>query len=321
MQTITQKFNIASPDAVKTRVSELNRRSEDIKSRLSDVLKALWNPERELAQITDLSVFDTLRENFPNFHEVIQLWEASAIGLGRLGLPFESPPILLVGDPGLGKTFFVFEAARLFGIDYHEISMVLATAGFVLAGGNIQWAEGSPGFVAKALAKSSVANPMILLDEIEKARTGSGWDPLGPFYPLLETHSAKRFRDEALEFELDTSKIIWIATANDLDRLPAPITSRMRIFHIEKPKASEMPRVIKSIYGGLRAGKPYGSILNAELEDEVVQLLVDLDQSPRDVRKSLDEATFKVIRDHRSAISSADLPIKILKKEVRYGFY
>lgn len=315
----THKFNIASPDAVKSRVSDLNRRSDEIKSRLADVLKALWNPERDLAQITDFTVFDTLRENFPNFHEVIQLWEASAIGLGRLGLPFESPPILLAGDPGLGKTFFVAEAARLFGLDYHEISMVLATAGFVLSGCNTQWGEGAPGLIAKSLAKSKVANPMILLDEIEKAGSGSKWDPLGPFYPLLESHSARRFKDEALEIELDTSKIIWIATANDLDRLPAPIHSRMRIVHIQQPKPVEMPRVIQSIYSNLRTGKAYGAMLNADLDGEVVQQLVN--DSPRQVRKLLDEASMKVIRDRRTAIVPADLPIKAVQKEVRYGFY
>ena len=270
----THKFNIASPDAVKTRVNELRRRSDDIQSRLAEVLKPLWNPERELAQITDFTVFDTLRQKFPNFIEVIEIWEANAIGLGHLGLPFESPPILLSGDPGLGKTFFVSEAARLFGIDYHEISMVMATAGFVLSGSSVQWGEGTPGFIAKALAKSKVANPMFLLDEIEKANSGTRWDPLAPFYPLLESHSAKRFKDESLEIELDTSKIIWIATANDLSKLPAPIMSRMRIVHIEQPRPPEMPRVIKSIYENLRAAKAFGAMLSADLDNEVIQMRV-----------------------------------------------
>lgn len=315
----THKFNIASKDAVITRVNDLKRRSDDVQSRLADVLKALWDPERELAQITDFSVFDTLRENFPNFSEVTQIWENSAIAMDRLGLPFEVPPIVLVGDPGLGKTFFVSEAARLLGLDYHEISMVLTTAGFVLSGSNTQWGEGSPGLITKYLAKSKFGNPMMLLDEIEKANTGSRWDPLAPFYPLLENHSARRFKDEALEIELDTSKIIWIATANEVDRLPLPIRSRMRIVHIEQPKPSEMPRVIKSIYVNLLNSKSFGGILSPDLDEEVSQMLIRY--SPRDVRKSLDEASFKVIRDGRSSIVPADLPFKPEKPTVPYGFY
>jgi len=316
---ITKKFNLASLEAVRSRVNDLSKRSEDVKSRVADVLKALWNPERELALISNLSVFDTLHQNFPNFAEVTQIWENSAIAMARLGLPFESPPIVLVGDPGLGKTYFVSEAARLMGLDYHEISMVLTTAGFILAGSSVQWGEGTPGLIAKYLAKSKFGNPIILLDEIEKASSGSRWDPLGPFYPLLESHSAKKFKDEALEIELDTSKVIWIATANDLNRLPMPIRSRMRIVHIEQPKPEEMPQVIKSIYVNLLNSKSFGGILSPDLDEEVSHMLIR--HSPRDVRKSLDEASFKVIRDGRSSILPADLPFKPQKPTVPYGFY
>ena len=78
---------------------ELAKRSDDIKSRLAVTLKKLWIPERPLAVITNLDIFHDLRIRFPNFTEVLDIFQANAIGLAKYDLPFESSPILLHGEP------------------------------------------------------------------------------------------------------------------------------------------------------------------------------------------------------------------------------
>lgn len=312
-----QTFRIAQREHVEKRVRELNRRSDDIKSRLATTLKKLWVPERPLAVISNLDIFQDLRIRFPNFTEALDIFEANAIGLAKYGLPFEASPILLHGEPGLGKTLFASELGRVMGLPYFEISMATMTASFALSGGSIQWSEGGVGFIANSLADSSVGNPIFLIDEIDKQSGGFRYNPISPFYSLLEQHSAKKFKDEALEIELDASKVIWIATANYLDSVPEPILSRMRIIDIVRPNEAQMRNVVMSIYAGFKINKPYGQFFDPEIPEPTMERLVN--KNPREARIAIDEGCLKAISDGRSTLLTKDLPVE--KKEKQHvGF-
>lgn len=310
-------FSIAQPEQVKNRVSELSKRSEDVKSRVALTLKALWRPERELAMLSNVEIFQELKNRFPHFIEVIELLECNAIALSRLELPFECPPLLLLGDPGLGKTYFFGELARLMNFPFYEISMATMTASFALTGGSIQWAEGTVGFIAKSLANSEIANPIILIDEIDKC-SGGHFNPLNVFYSLLEPHSAKHFKDEALEIELDVSRVIWIATANYANNIPEPILSRMRVIDISQPTPSQMVKVVESIYKDFRANKLYGGLMSPIIDDDTMQLLTM--KSPREVRTAIDTGCLIAIRDNRNQLRPADIA-KTTKERRNVGFY
>lgn len=136
-------YSIADFNSIKKRVEDLKNRSDDIKSRLAPSLKNLWNPERILRSVSGDIDFNSLRLRFPQFDEVIDFYESTIVSLARLNLPFEVSPILLQGYPGLGKTFFASELAKLLELPFKEISLATATSSFALSGSNIQWAEGS----------------------------------------------------------------------------------------------------------------------------------------------------------------------------------
>jgi len=310
-------YPIANFNSVKKRVEELKHRSDDAKSRLAATLKKLWNCERTLLSVPIEIDFNSLRLGFPQFDEVTDFYENTIISLARLNLPFEIPPILLQGDPGLGKTFYASELAKLINLPFFEISLATTSSSFALSGGSLQWSEGSTGFISETLATSEVANPMILVDEVDKAPLSAAYNPLNVFYGLLEPHSAKRFRDEALEVELDASKVIWIATANYIDYIPAPIQSRMRIFNIKQPDPGTMLPVIESIYAHVINNKSYGRLLDSELDKDVIRQLVN--QSPRAARLAIEEGAFKAIRHQRTTIIPSDLPM-IKKEKNRVGF-
>lgn len=310
-------YPIANFNDVKKRVDDLKYRSDDIKSRLAVTLKKLWNTERVHRSVSIDTDFSSLRQRFPQFEKVIDFCEDTIISHAKLNLPFEIPPILLQGDPGLGKTFFASELAKLINLPFFEISLATATSSFALSGSSIQWAEGTTGFIAESLASSAVANPIILIDEVDKAFADARYNPLNVFYGLLEPHSARRYRDEALEIELDASKIVWIGTGNYIRNIPAPIQSRMRVFYIQQPEPDKMLAVVKSIYAHVISNKSYGQLLDRQLDNAVINLLIH--QSPRAVRLAIEEAAFKAIRYQRSTIIPADLPM--LKKEsYRVGF-
>lgn len=310
-------YPIADVAHVKKRVEELQSRTDDIKSRVGTTLKKLWNPERVLRAVSENVELHTLHNRFPQFAEVIDFYENSIISLARLDLPMEMQPILLQGDPGLGKTYFASELAKCINLPFFEIAMATTSASFGLCGGNLQWSEGAPGFIATTLANSEVANPIILIDEIDKSAADSRYKPMNVFYSLLESHSSARFKDEALEFPMDASKIIWLATSNYLDNVPAPIQSRMRVFEIKQPHPSAMPSVIKSIYSQIRVKKAYGKLLDAVINESLIDCLST--RSPRAIKLALEEAAFKAIRHERSTLLTTDLPA-FKKEKSRVGF-
>lgn len=312
----SQVFNIASKEDIEARVHELKNASTEIKARLAPILKKLWDPVRELRVVTNLSGFAELRAKFPNFSEAIDLYEANAKGLARIGAPYEAQPVLFVGEPGLGKTLFVSQLAEVLGLPYFEIVLSTVTASFALSGGSIQWSEGSPGLLAASLAESAVKNTVFLLDEIDKCNTGTQYNPMSAFYPLLERHTAARYMDEALGISLDASRVIWIATANDLNLIPEAILSRLRVIEIRKPDEEGMRNVIASVYKSLRKDRPYGQLLDAELSEDVINALTN--KVPREVRQALEDGMLKAIMSSRGYITAEDLPV--IKERRRAGF-
>lgn len=145
------------------------------------------------------------------------------------------PPILLVGEPGIGKTRFLRDLAACLKVCFFSVDLARASAGFVLAGSSSSWAEGKPGLVSNSLRKRKVSNPIILLDEIDKASGDAKYDPLGCLYTLLEREISKIFKGEALEVEMNCSCINWVASANNIDSIPQPIRSRFIVYHVEAP--------------------------------------------------------------------------------------
>lgn len=306
---------ITKHEDVIRRVEELRSRSDELKSKLGYTLKQLWNGERDLGEVNDLSIFTGLKTRFPNFREVIEYFESNAIALHHLGMPFEANPVLLIGEPGLGKTLFVSELAKAMALPFFDISMNTMSASFALTGGNLQWGDASVGFIAKSLAGSPVANPVIMIDEIDKSKGSPHYNPINAFYSLLEKHSAQRFKDEALEIEMDVSRVIWVLTGNYIEDIPVPILSRMKIFTIKQPEIEDMPAVIQSIFLKIRDERAYGKAIASELDESVINRLVDL--QPRQVRMALEDAVLTAIMQHRYTVQVTD--IKSQRKEKRHG--
>lgn len=297
--------SLANKEAIVNRVHELRNRDNSIKARLGPILKRLWNPKRECAFGVSHQAFDRLAIDFPNFQEVINYWKVAATISLMTNTPFASQPVLLSGSPGVGKSFFVSEAAKAMGLYFDELSLASLSGGFLISGMNIQWAEGSPGFVVNALSKSNVANPMLLLDELDKCND-SRYQPLGALYTLFEKHSAKRFKDEALEFEVDASHIVWVTTANNVDLIPEPILSRMKCFHINKPTTQEMYAVVNKIYRSLVCNSIYGQLLEHTLPIATIEHLIHFE--PRTAKNMLEAACMQAIFHQRSQVFPSDIP-------------
>lgn len=222
---------------------EIHKRNEllykQIKAR--GHLRALAQPE------VDLQGFEHLRRAFPHFSPVLDLVQDQFAFAELTGKPFLIPPLLLGGDPGIGKTRFTQDLAKALGTDVCRLSFDNGQTGSSLLGSDKHWGNTTFGSVFEMVVLGEYANPVILLDEIDKASKRQEGYALASLHTLLEPVTSHRVRDISLDFEFNASRVVWIATANDLVRIPQSLRSRFLEFWLEQPsgaQALEMAEVI-----------------------------------------------------------------------------
>jgi ATP-dependent Lon protease len=203
---------------------------------------------RALAQpVIGRRAFKRLCQAFPHYLPVLELVRDRFAFAQLTGKPFLIPPILLGGDPGIGKTRFSQELAKALGTDILRMPFDNGQTGSRLLGSDRNWANTTYGSVFEMVVLGCYANPVILLDEIDKASKRQEGDPLASLHSLLEPVTSQRVRDISLDFEFNASRVVWIATANELDRIPQSLRSRFQEFWIEQPtgaQALQMAEVI-----------------------------------------------------------------------------
>ena len=196
--------------------------------------------ERFVSKPSALPDASALRAQAPNFSEVIDEVLREVALVVDTDDPLELTPLLLVGDPGVGKTRFARGLASLLGTDNVTLSLAQTTAGWIVGGSASTWQGAKPGKVFETLLHGESSNPVVTIDEIDKASRGQ-YDPLGAFYALLERDTASEFVDEYVDLPVDASRIVWIATANDARAVPDPILSRMRVIEVRAPSRATRP--------------------------------------------------------------------------------
>ena len=235
-------------------VADVERASEDSAAQRNDGLKGWYDRmrklggERYIIKPSSHDSVDDLHEVSPNFREVIDdLKKSLALAVsGNEAVHFT--PILLIGEPGLGKTYFARKLADTLATGFAFVSMNSLTAGWVLTGASAGWHNARPGKVAQTLIEGEFANPVIVLDEVDKAGGDHRYDPMGALYTLLERDTAARFKDEFIDVDMDASHILWVATANDETSIPEPVLNRMNVYMIERADAEGARRIALSVY-------------------------------------------------------------------------
>ena len=153
----------------------------------------------------------------------------------------KNPTILCLTDgAGIGKTSLVLSIAEALGRKFEKISISGINSGFELNGLSKSYTSAMPGRIIKALAKLRCDNPVILLDEIDKvSENKTNGDIQGILLEILDPDDNKRFRDEYLEIEYDLSNIMFIATANYLEKISKPLLSRMEVITLDSYSVEE----------------------------------------------------------------------------------
>jgi len=175
----------------------------------------------------------------------------------RLSLAVGQPwlrlqPLLLVGPPGTGKSYWAHLLARLSGCGTGTLDMAGSSDSRTLEGTARGWTNAIPAWPLTVIDAVRTANPVLVVDEIEKAGGSDrhGW-PLDALLGMLEPSTAARYYDRCLLGRADLSQCSWIATANSLDGLPRPLLSRLRVIEVSGPEAHHADAVIDAVLADL----------------------------------------------------------------------
>lgn len=273
---------------------------------------------RGLAKAPTKEAINRLRHDFPNAWAAIdEVERAAALAWMTPDGWFRMSPLLIWGEPGVGKTAFLQELALCLQVPFRRQDVGALTMGAELFGLSLSWSTGRTGDMFNMLSESAVMNSVVLLDEIDKAGGNDNSPVIPPLLSLLEPETSRSFRDEAIPLALDASHVIWCASGNDHRLMSGPLRSRFNEVKIERPEGEAAVQVAGSIYRSLCKASPWGKMFPAEIDRELAKSLAS--STPRQMSRLLTVAFGQAALKGRTYLKPEDFPTPA-KSKSRMGF-
>ncbi|GAB3880048.1 endopeptidase La [Kibdelosporangium lantanae] len=307
-------------EAAMAEVDKLERTSEQspevgwIRTWLDTVLDMPWNERTEDAydipgarEILDAdhAGLDDVKERIIEYLAVRR--RRADRGLGVVGGRRSGAVLALVGPPGVGKTSLGESVARAMGRKFVRVALGGVRDEAEVRGHRRTYVGALPGRIVRAIKEAGSMNPVVLLDEVDKVGADYRGDPTAALLEVLDPAQNHTFRDHYLEVELDLSDVVFLATANVLESIPAPLLDRMELVQLDGYTEDEKVTIARDHLLTRQLDKAGLTTDEVTVDDDALRLLAAEYTREAGVRQ-LERAIARVLRKvaTKLAVSTED---------------
>ncbi|HLN05348.1 MAG TPA: endopeptidase La, partial [Acidimicrobiales bacterium] len=301
------------------RASDQSPEAGWIRTWLDTVLELPWNVRTE-----DNNDVKAAREVLDADHEGLEdvkdrMVEYLAVrsrrqarGLEIVGGRGSGAVLALVGPPGVGKTSLGESVARALGRKFVRVSLGGVRDEAEIRGHRRTYVGALPGRVVRAIREAGSMNPVVLLDEIDKLGSDYRGDPASALLEVLDPAQNHTFRDHYLEIELDLSDVLFLATANVADTIPAALIDRMELVRLDGYTEDEKVAIARNHLVPRQIDRAGLAPDEVGIDDDALRIVASEYTHEAGVRQ-LERAIAKILRKVTTRLASEDdgMPVEI----------